>query len=116
MIQITSFGGKWGLPPEAQQTYRVKAAIRNPFHLPWFQRRPGTDPEVQDYVMEDPQAQQLVLTILQGIPLPPPISPWRIAIGCRGGKHRSVAIACEVARRLQGQGTEVYVLHRDLDR
>lgn len=118
-ITVMSFGFKYGLPRDADLVFDVRF-LPNPYWQPELKALNGTDGPVASFVLAQDGAtdaldhlQALVATVLPG---------YRregkryltVAIGCTGGKHRSVAIANELAGRLEGPEREVRVLHRDL--
>ncbi len=118
---IVSFGFKYGLPVDADLVVDVRF-LPNPFWIPALRDLNGTDTEVRDYVLGQDgaagfldQYMQLLDTIGAG---------YRregkhyltLAVGCTGGKHRSVAIGEELSRRLTSRGVRTTVVHRDLGR
>jgi UPF0042 nucleotide-binding protein len=97
--------------------------LPNPHWVPHLRPFDGTDSEVADYVFQKPIASQFLddytqalATVVSGY-LEDGRSSATIAIGCTGGRHRSVAMAEELARRLrQATGVRVSVRHRDLEK
>jgi RNase adapter protein RapZ len=118
---VLSFGFKYGLPLDADLVVDARF-LPNPHWLPELRPKTGRDPDVRDYVLgQDDAAEFLerytdVLRVL--------IPGYRregkryltLAVGCTGGKHRSVAIAEEFARRLNAEGVAAAARHRDLGR
>jgi len=96
--------------------------LPNPFFIPELKPHPGTDPRVAGFVLGQPDAKAFLerLVGLLGFLLPRYRTEGKsyltIAIGCTGGKHRSVAIAGTLAERLEAAGQPVRLWHRDVDK
>lgn len=118
---VLSFGFKYGLPVDADMVADVRF-LPNPFWIPELREQTGLDPQVSGYVMAQQGADvfldlytELLRTIGAG---------YRregkhfltLAIGCTGGKHRSVAISEVLAERLRSMDVHTTVMHRDLGR
>lgn len=121
-VTLESFGFKYGLPMDADMVMDVRF-LPNPHWVDELRPRTGQDPAVSDYVLRQPGATEFLDTYHRLLSLV--VDGYRregkrymtVAIGCTGGKHRSVAIAEELARRLEpDDGLSVRVLHRDLGR
>lgn len=119
-VTLLSFGFKHGIPSEADIVLDVRF-LPNPFFVPHLSALSGEDESVARFVFEDPQtaafveqAEKLVRLSVQGF-VREGKSYATIAIGCTGGRHRSVAIAKELGRRL-GEQHSVSVRHRDIGR
>jgi UPF0042 nucleotide-binding protein len=121
-VTLMSFGFKYGLPPDADMVADCRF-LPNPFWVPELSAQTGLDDSVRDYVLEQPGAREFVQAYAAA--LEPVLAGYRrenkrhatIALGCTGGKHRSVAIAEELARQLSElPGLNVSVKHRDLGR
>lgn len=120
-VFVTSFSFKQGIPREADLLFDVRF-LANPFWEPALRSMTGQDDEVADYIKNDKDYQSFIdhlATLL--VPLLPRYqmegkSYLTIAIGCTGGRHRSVFIAEQIATILAGSGYIVGVAHRDLDR
>lgn len=119
VVGVMSFGFARGLPRNADLVFDMRY-LRNPH---WDARlRPGTglDPEVAAYVQADPAYAESVEAIERLLLLLLPRyraegkSYVTVAIGCTGGRHRSVHVADRIARRLQAEGFSPTVTHRDL--
>lgn len=121
LVQIVSFGFKHGLPLDADLVFDVRF-LPNPNYVPKLQHKTGKEADVQEYVMRWPVAKQLLMHLgsLVDFLLPQYASEGKtqlvVAIGCTGGQHRSVVIAEELARRLQGPGRRIGIEHRDCER
>lgn len=119
MIAVVSFGFKHGTPLDADVVFDVRF-LANPFWVPRLRDLDGTHDEVARYVLSDPLTEPLLekLFDLVEFSLPQYIKEGKayltIAIGCTGGKHRSVVVANELARFLAAANYTVRVEHRDL--
>lgn len=121
-LTVLSFGFKYGLPTDADLVADARF-LPNPFWRPELRQLSGLDAPVSDFVLGQEGAEQFVDAYAQA--LAPVIAGYArenkrhatIALGCTGGRHRSVAIAEELARRLrENPDVAVSVKHRDLDR
>ena len=121
-VTMLSFGFKYGLPADADLVADARF-LPNPFWIPELRHLNGEDPEVADYVLSQPGAQEFIDAYAAA--LKPVLAGYQrenkrhatIAVGCTGGKHRSVAIVRELADRLgQFPGVAVSVKHRDRGR
>ena len=120
-VIVVSFGFKNGVPIDSDMVFDVRF-LPNPHWVPELRPQTGLSEAVSSYVLGQPAAQPFlnhVLGLLDTV-LPGYVSEGKrqieLAIGCTGGKHRSTAIAEEVARRLREQSLNVQVMHRDLGR
>ena len=120
-VLMMSFGFKYGLPLDADQVADVRF-MPNPFWVPELRPHTGLDEPVRDYVLEQTGACDFIDRYAEA--LQPVLEGYvrenkryaTIAVGCTGGKHRSVAISEELASRLTGPGVAITVVHRDLGR
>ena len=121
-VTVVSFGFKYGLPSDADGVADARF-LPNPFWVPELRNQSGLDEPVRDYVLGSEGALEFVDAYAAA--LTPVLGGYRrenkrhatIAVGCTGGKHRSVAIAEELGRRLRElPGVTVNVRHRDLGR
>jgi RNase adapter protein RapZ len=119
---VVSFGFKYGLPSDADSVADARF-LPNPFWVPELRNQSGLDEPVREYVLGAEGALDFVDAYAAA--LAPVLAGYRrenkrhatIAVGCTGGKHRSVAIAEELGRRLRElPGVTVNVRHRDLGR
>ncbi len=119
-IALSSFGYKFGLPEDAELVTDARM-VRNPFWVPELRPHTGLDPDVRDYVLEDPVANELIDRVCALVSWSAERSTGRgrdvlhVAIGCTGGRHRSVAIVEALSARLREDGLVVTVAHRDVD-
>ncbi len=120
-ILIQSFGFKYGLPADSDAVLDVRF-IPNPFYIREFRMLSGLDAEVSQYVFSfDETARYMDLQeawLLYTIPYYRREGKQRlvISIGCTGGRHRSVAMAVDLAARLRPADAPVIVIHRDIDK
>lgn len=120
-INVLSFGFKYGLPLDADHVADVRF-LANPYWITELRHLTGRDEPVRDYVLGLPGARLFVERYVEA--LEPVMAGYQqedkryatVAIGCTGGKHRSVAIAEAVAAELRRRGSRVVVTHRDLGR
>jgi UPF0042 nucleotide-binding protein len=118
---VVSFGFKYGLPVDADLVVDVRF-LPNPYWLPELRDLTGTDQEVKDYVLSQDDAMVFVdqyAAILKIIGAGYRRESKRyltLAVGCTGGKHRSVVMAQELGKRLEADGVHATVVHRDLGR
>ena len=119
-LTIMSFGFKFGLPPEADLVLDVRC-LPNPYYVPELKEHDGTEKAVCDYVMDAPESHEMLqkLRDLLGFSIPLYLREGKsqlvIGVGCTGGRHRSVAIACQLAAYLRSLGYRVELFHRDKD-
>jgi UPF0042 nucleotide-binding protein len=120
-VILLSFGFKYGIPVDADLVADLRF-LPNPYWVPELRPLTGQDAVVRDYVLAQPRALDFVdryLALLSDV-LPGYLDEGKrfvtVAVGCTGGKHRSVAVSEEIARRLGGSGLSVRVVHRDLGR
>lgn len=117
-LTIMSFGFKFGLPPEADLVLDVRC-LPNPFYVPELKHKTGLDQEVVDFVMSHPEAQELLHRYENFLRYALPLyvkegkSQLTIAVGCTGGKHRSITFVRKLAEYCTSLGYEPGVQHRD---
>ena len=120
-INVMSFGFKYGIPLDADLVFDVRC-FPNPFYIDELKRKTGNDIEVQDYVMSFPTAVEFMnkLSDMMEFMIPLYIEEGKIsltvAIGCTGGKHRSVTMANKLGERIRDMGYEVNISNRDIGR
>jgi RNase adapter protein RapZ len=118
---VISFGFKYGIPVDADLVADMRF-LPNPHWVPELRPLTGRDEAVADYVRSQPGAEEflaeyvaLINTLVAGY-LREGKRFMTVAIGCTGGKHRSVAMTEEIAARLRALGVEARAVHRDLGR
>jgi UPF0042 nucleotide-binding protein len=120
-ITVVSFGFKYGVPVDADLLADMRF-LPNPFWVPELRDQTGQDPEVATYVTDRADSQEFLeryLPVIETVGagyLREGKRFMTVAIGCTGGKHRSVAMTEEIARRLKALGFEAEATHRDLGR
>ncbi|MEO8906566.1 MAG: RNase adapter RapZ [Microbacteriaceae bacterium] len=121
-VTVMSFGFKYGIPPDADNVADARF-LPNPFWIPELRQLTGLDADVRAFVFTQPGAEEFLFNYERA--LTPVLAGYQrenkrhavIAIGCTGGKHRSVALVEELASRLGHlPGVAVNTKHRDLGR
>ncbi len=118
---VVSFGFKYGIPVDADLVVDMRF-LPNPHWVPELRPHTGLEPDVRDYVIGHPDAkpfldryEELLRTLAAGY-LREGKRYITVAVGCTGGKHRSIAMAEELAERMRSNGIPTLVTHRDLGR
>ncbi|MEK7300383.1 MAG: RNase adapter RapZ, partial [Nitrospirota bacterium] len=117
-VTLLTFGYKFGVPYDIDLLFDVRF-LKNPFFVPDLKPLPGDDPRVRAFVLSDPDAIDLLVQLESMLKFLIPLyereqrSYLTIAIGCTGGRHRSVAIAGRLRESLGAIGHEVILKHRD---
>lgn len=120
-LAVMSFGFKYGVPLDADFVYDMRF-LPNPFWVPELRQLTGQDQPVADFVLTRPGAAEFLDGV---IALMAPVVDGYVhegrryvtlALGCTGGKHRSVAMAEQLAARLESARVGTFVVHRDLGR
>jgi RNase adapter protein RapZ len=120
-VAVVSFGYKYGVPRDADLVLDVRF-LPNPYWLDWLRDVPGTEAPVKRYVTGQPQYAEFVgrLRALLDHVLPGFVAEGKsyltVAVGCTGGRHRSVVVADELAGYFREKGMPVTREHRDLAR
>ena len=119
IIRVLSFGFKYGIPADADLVFDVRF-LPNPFYIDELKLMTGNDAPVHDYVMSFPEAGEFLEKVsdLLHFLIPNYVKEGKhqlvIAIGCTGGRHRSVTLAGEIYERLKKQGKYgITITHRD---
>jgi UPF0042 nucleotide-binding protein len=121
MVSIVSFGFRYGLPPDADLVFDVRF-LPNPHFVPGLRRFSGKDRKVARYIRSFPQTREFLRRIesLLLYLLPHYVREGKsyltVALGCTGGRHRSVMMADSIRRALAARGYTVKAVHRDLER
>ncbi|GAA3615552.1 RNase adapter RapZ [Marihabitans asiaticum] len=118
-VAVMSFGFKYGVPLDADFVFDMRF-LPNPYWVPELRSRTGREVPVADYVLRQEGAQEFLDGVVS-LFVPVTAGYLRenrryvtVAVGCTGGKHRSVAMAEALARRLSGPGLDTFIVHRDL--
>ncbi len=119
IVTVMSFGYKYGIPDDADFVFDVRF-MPNPYYVPELKGKTGNDKEVRDFVMASDDSEQYVENLNKLIQFMVPKFIQNegrhqliIAVGCTGGRHRSVTVANELYERLQKLPYSVRVFHRD---
>jgi RNase adapter protein RapZ len=121
LVSVVSFGFRYGIPADADLVFDVRF-LPNPHFVPRLRPYSGKDARVARYIRSFPQTGEFLRRIesLLGYLIPHYIREGKsyltVALGCTGGRHRSVALAEVIRRGLQRKGYSAKVVHRDLDK
>jgi UPF0042 nucleotide-binding protein len=122
LVHVESFGYKYGVPPASDLVFDVRF-MENPFYIPELRPKTGRDEEVRKFVLGHPATQEFLAHLVPFLRFALPRyeeekkARLGMAFGCTGGRHRSVVIADEVAKRLHDFWPgEITVEHRDVGR
>lgn len=121
VVTMLSFGYRYGIPPSAELLFDVRF-LPNPHFEPALRPKTGLEPEVASFVLDHDRTRELLARL--GDFLDYLLARYdaegkaylTVAIGCTGGRHRSVAVTNALADRLRAAGREVNVQHRDVDK
>lgn len=120
IVTIMSFGYKFGVPQDADYVFDVRF-MPNPYYVEELKRKTGNDKEIQDFVMQNEESQkfldmleQMMSYITKEFTEKDGRHHIVIAIGCTGGRHRSVTVANELYKRMSELPYSVRVFHRDM--
>ena len=120
-LSLVSFGYKYGLPVDADLIFDARC-LPNPHFIDDLRPLTGKEPQVVEYVLGFSQTREFVARVQEFLAFTLPLyvqegkAYLTIAVGCTGGRHRSVVLVEELARLLRKAGHEVSVRHRDVDR
>ncbi len=118
-VNVMSFGFKYGMPLDADLVFDVRC-FPNPFYIDELKELTGNDKAVQDYVMSFKETQDFLDKLYDMITFLLPLyteegkPTLTIAVGCTGGKHRSVTLANKLAEKLGETEYSVNIIHRDV--
>jgi RNase adapter protein RapZ len=121
LVSVVSFGFRYGIPADADLVFDVRF-LPNPHFVPRLRPFSGKDPRVARYIRSFPQTGEFLRRIesllLYLIPhyIQEGKSYLTVALGCTGGRHRSVALAEIIKRAVKKKGYSAKVVHRDLDK
>jgi UPF0042 nucleotide-binding protein len=121
MVSVVSFGYRYGVPSDADLVFDVRF-LPNPHFVPKLRKFTGLDPKVRNYIRGFPQTGEFLRRI-EGLLIyliPHYISEGKsyltIAIGCTGGRHRSVMLTEAIKKALEKHGQSAKAVHRDIDK
>ncbi len=121
IVTINSFGFKYGLPLDADLVFDVRFLV-NPHYVDDLRPYDGRNQLVEEYVMRDPDSGLFLQKLydLMDWSVPRYVAEGKayltVAIGCTGGRHRSVVVSEKLGEHLSGQGYRVLVQHRDVEK
>jgi RNase adapter protein RapZ len=121
LVSVVSFGYRYGVPTDADLVFDVRF-LPNPHFVPGLRRFTGKDPKVRRYIRSFPQTGEFLKRIggLLVYLIPHYIQEGKsyltIAIGCTGGKHRSVMLGEAIKKTLEKHAYSAKVVHRDIDK
>jgi UPF0042 nucleotide-binding protein len=118
-VTVMSFGFKYGLPADADMVFDVRC-FANPYYIESMKHHTGMEDEVYDFLFSFDEVHEFVGKLFDMLESLIPLyqregkAQLSVAIGCTGGKHRSVAVARAVAERLRAWGQSCVEIHRDI--
>jgi UPF0042 nucleotide-binding protein len=118
---FTSFGYKFGIPHDADMIFDVRF-LPNPYFVNELRPKSGTDPEVRDYVLGKTETRTLLDRLYDFLEFALPLyeregkSSLSLALGCTGGRHRSVVLVEELPKRFENGRFRIHVKHRDIEK
>ncbi|ACL76627.1 RNase adapter RapZ [Ruminiclostridium cellulolyticum] len=121
IINVVSFGFKYGIPTDCDLVFDVRF-IPNPYYIAPMKNQTGKDQMVKEFVLNASETKEFISKLdgMLDFLIPNYIKEGKsqldIGIGCTGGRHRSVAIADEVYRRLEEKMHSVVIEHRDIEK
>lgn len=121
MIRIFSFGYKYGIPQDADIVFDARI-LPNPFFVPGLKEKSGLDREVREFLIKKRETEEALSDMENFIEKTVHYykkdgrTMMTVAVGCTGGRHRSVFLAEELARSLREKGYEISLLHRDIEK
>lgn len=120
-INVMAFGFKYGMPLDADLVFDVRC-FPNPFYVSELKNKTGNDPEVQEYVMNSEESVSFMNKLIDMISFMVPLyedegkTSLTVAIGCTGGKHRSVTMANKLSDALSSIGYLPNRIYRDIEK
>ncbi len=118
---FTSFGYKYGIPHDTDMILDVRF-LPNPYFVTGLRAKTGLDTAVRDYVLGDPETGLFLERLYGLLEFTLPLyeregkSSLTLALGCTGGRHRSVVLVEELQKKLAGEKFRIHVKHRDIDK
>ena len=120
-VNVVSFGYKFGIPTDADLVFDVRF-LPNPFYVDDLRTMSGMDEPVKDYIFSSSSAGDFLKMLYEMVDYLLPLYAeegklsLNIAVGCTGGRHRSVAVACALYDHLKKAGAKVTFTNRDMDK
>lgn len=121
VVNVTSFGFKYGLPVDSDLVFDVRF-LPNPYYIPELKPKSGLTPEVHDFIFSFQLTQDYLQKLEDLLAFTLPLyfeegkTSLEIAVGCTGGRHRSVAVAKEIGEFVAKRGYATVINHRDMNR
>jgi UPF0042 nucleotide-binding protein len=121
VLFFTSFGYKYGIPHDTDIILDVRF-LPNPYFVTDLRPKTGLDADVREYVLGNPETRAFLDRLYALLEFALPLyeregkSSLTLALGCTGGRHRSVALVQELQKRLGRQDFRIHVKHRDIDK
>jgi len=121
VVQVQSFGFRYGIPPDSDLVIDVRF-LPNPYFVPELQAQTGLDASVAEYVVTHSAGAEFLVKLREMLQFLLPHynregkSYLTISIGCTGGRHRSVAIVEALRPSLVGEGIALKTIHRDIEK
>lgn len=120
-LTFMSFGFKYGLPLEADLIFDVRC-LPNPYYIPHLKLLTGLDKSVRDYVLDSNETEEYIKRTINLLDFSVPLylkegkSELVIAVGCTGGKHRSVTVALQLEEHFRKNNYRCVIHHRDIQK
>lgn len=120
-VNVVAFGFKYGIPTDADLVFDVRC-FPNPFYVDKLKKKTGNDEEVQRYVLSNSKSVEFLkkledmVTMLMPLYVEEGKASTTVAIGCTGGKHRSVTFANKLGDKLKSEGYCVNMIYRDIEK
>jgi UPF0042 nucleotide-binding protein len=120
-VFLTSFGYKYGIPHDTDMILDVRF-LPNPYFVSELRARDGLESEVEEYVLKNEETRSFLDRLYSLLEFTLPLyeregkSSLTVALGCTGGRHRSVVLVEELHKRLGGGKFRIHVKHRDIDK
>jgi UPF0042 nucleotide-binding protein len=120
-IFLTSFGYKYGIPHDTDLILDVRF-LPNPYFVNELRAKSGLEREVEEYVLKDKETRVYLDRLYSLLEFTLPLyeregkSALTLALGCTGGRHRSVVLVEELRKRFGGANYHIHVKHRDIDK
>ena len=120
-IFLTSFGYKYGIPHDTDLILDVRF-LPNPYFVNELRAKSGLEREVEEYVLKDEETRVYLDRLYSLLEFTLPLyeregkSALTLALGCTGGRHRSVVLVEELRKRFGGANYQIHVKHRDIDK
>jgi UPF0042 nucleotide-binding protein len=120
-VFLTSFGYKYGIPHDADMILDVRF-LPNPYFVSELRAHDGLETEVEEYVLKNEETRAFLDRLYSLLEFTLPLyeregkSSLTLALGCTGGRHRSVVLVEELYKRLGGGKFRIHAKHRDIDK